>query len=33
MSKRNKVIEKAVASGDMTRKKYLNLLDVIKHDK
>ncbi|PRQ89415.1 DUF1322 family protein [Borreliella burgdorferi] len=33
MSKRNRDIDKAIASLDETRKKYFNLLDEIKNDK
>ncbi|ACN92268.1 DUF1322 domain-containing protein [Borreliella burgdorferi] len=33
MSKRNKDIDKAIASLNETRKKYFNLLDEIKNDK
>ncbi|MCD2331535.1 DUF1322 family protein [Borreliella burgdorferi] len=33
MSKRNRDIDKAIASLNETRKKYFNLLDEIKNDK
>ncbi|WP_418455706.1 DUF1322 family protein (plasmid) [Borreliella californiensis] len=33
MSKRNKDIDKAIASLNETRKKYFNLLDEIRNDK
>ncbi|MCD2375616.1 DUF1322 family protein [Borreliella burgdorferi] len=33
MSKRNKDIDKAIASINETRKKYFNLLDEIRNDK